>query len=243
MNHLDKYLLSKQAGIADWMPDPTFETTASQGIGTDVGNFFKGVGNMFADPITGLFSGDIKKTVGSLGMGALMFVPGGRGVAGVGQAAKGLAAAGHTGRTASSIAKQLTPWGKTVAMPVGATGTGTMAGVKHGIGFGEALKNSYKFWKPGWGKGMVHGVMGTPWRAAAYGGLGGGVPVAMGRAGIGGEQMQEGQGFNPSALAPAAAAMIAALRGGGGAGAAAKRMGMPGAGSGLQTEGLGFKAY
>jgi hypothetical protein len=215
MNHLDKYLLSKQAGFTDWMPDPTFDTTASSGIGTDIGNFFKGVGNMFIDPITGLVSGDPKKMVGSAALAGLTFVPGGRGVAGV------ASTAANTGRTAAQVAKSVTPFGKALAVPVGTAGKGTMAGVKSGVGFGEALKNSYKFWKPGWAKGMAHGYAGTPLRAGLFGTLAGGSGVLTGR--MQGPEGAEGGGmggFNPAALMPIGLALAAALRGGGMAGRA-----------------------
>lgn len=222
MKHLDKYTLVKQAylqkfaGIGDWMPDNTFQTSASNSLGTDVGNFFKGIGNIIVDPITGLLSGDPKKMVGGAAFTALNFVPGGRAVAGMTQA------------------------GRTTAKGMSMMGKGSqIAKLKEGVGFGSALANSYKFWKPGWGKGMVHGWAGNPLGLAVLG-LGGGLNAYAGRqGGVGGDA--EG-GFGPNVLASAAQGLASLLGGGGGGGAAAGGW-MPGAGSGLQTERMGQAAY
>ena len=89
---------------------------------------------------------------------------------------------------------------------------------------------------------MVHGYAGMPWKAGLVAGIGGGINTYMGRkmpAGGG----EGGSGFNPAVLAPAAMALLGALRGGRGLAAAGKPHSMPGTGSGLQTEGMGYAAY
>ena len=214
MNHLDKYLLCKKAGIGDWMPDSTLDVSASSGIGTDIGNFFKGVGNTFLDPITGLFSGDPKKMIGSAGLTALTFIPGGRAVSGVGKA--GL-----------TTTKGLTTVGKNSAIH----------NLKQGVGLKDALANSYKFWKPGWAKGMAHAYT-RPMNLAILGGAGG-LNSYVGRNTPAGGQEGMG-GFNPSPLAPIAIALMSLLRGKGGA-AAVKQPTY--SRSGLQTERMGSSAY
>ena len=223
MNHLDKYLLVKQAGITDWLPDQTFETSASDGIGSDVGNFFKGIGNVFADPITGLFSGDPKKMLGSAALAGLTFVPGGRAVSGAGKA--GLT----TVQGLSTVGKN----------------SGIHA-LKQGVGFKDALANSYKFWKPGWAKGMAHGYT-RPLNATIMAGAGG-LNSYLGRnIQPGGEQGQGPLGdFNPAALAPIGMALASLLRKPGLADSLAGRINSLNARisrDGLQTERMGAQAF
>ena len=82
------------AGIENWTPDNTFQIHKSTGILDDIGNAFKGVGNMFADPVIGIGKhgygvvaggeggrgAQAKKLLGSVGLTGLTFVPGGRAV-------------------------------------------------------------------------------------------------------------------------------------------------------------------
>ena len=230
MNHLDKYEFAKQAylrksaapGDGGWLPDQTFETTASDGIGSDIGNFFKGVGNVFADPITGLFSGEPKKMLTGAALAGLTFLPGGRAVAGASNA--GL-----------NTVKGLTTVGKNSGM----------AALRQGVGWKEGLANSYKFWKPGWLKGMAHGYT-KPLNLALVAGVGG-LNSYTGRAmdpTMGPDGQSPMGDFNPSSLVPIALSILSLLRGRGGAGAqGGVRSFMPGAGSGLQTERMGYKAY